>query len=75
MEYHPGDRFLLYTDGLVEAANERDEFFGVDGMAQELNSPNAAPRILRRMLTWAGYDRGRPQDDDLTLILIETAAE
>jgi phosphoserine phosphatase RsbU/P len=25
-----GDRFLLYTDGLVEAANEQDEFFGED---------------------------------------------
>jgi sigma-B regulation protein RsbU (phosphoserine phosphatase) len=71
LDFHPGDRFLLYTDGVTEAANERDEFFGTEPMAEELQAPACAGRILRRMSSWAGYDRGRSQDDDLTLILIE----
>lgn len=31
---HPGDRILLYTDGLIEARNAKGELFEVDRLAQ-----------------------------------------
>ncbi len=36
----PGDRLLLYTDGLLEAANGKGEFFGQEGLSSLLrNAP------------------------------------
>ena len=39
------DRFLLYTDGLIEAANRQDDMFGIDGVENALSS---SVRIDRR---------------------------
>ena len=69
---HPGDRFLLYTDGLAEAADQSGEFFGTDRLAAELRSTAALPpdsavdAILARIRAWQAS-----QDDDLTLILCD----
>jgi sigma-B regulation protein RsbU (phosphoserine phosphatase) len=73
-----GDRFLLYTDGLTEAANEKDEFFGYAGvteaLANAIGSTSAAfcDSLIASMERFSGRDRGRPSDDDLTLVVIDT---
>lgn len=73
----PGDRFLLYTDGLLEAANTADEFFGgarVHQMLEEtkhLGVEDSAISLLDGLRRFAGYDRGRMQEDDLTVIVLE----
>ena len=70
-----GDRFLLYTDGLVEAANEADEFFGKDRVRAVLADKTSAEpercagRLLDEVKHWAGHHRGRAPDDDLTLLV------
>lgn len=75
-----GDRFFLYTDGLVEAANQKDEFFGEERLRDALNDAGALPadacaaKILDRLADWAGYDRGRSQDDDLTVVVVDIMA-
>ncbi len=38
MPLDPGDRILLYTDGLIEARNAEGELFGIDRLAQEVGS-------------------------------------
>ncbi len=68
-----GDRLLLYTDGLVEAANAADELFGLErvktAVASSLPLPpaGAADALLRDVDAWSG----RPANDDLTLVLLD----
>ena len=73
---HPlqaGDRFLLYTDGLVDAANPAGDFFGVEGVkaavaaGPELTTERLADLILERTRSWAG----QAPADDLTLVLVD----
>ncbi|HEX6737827.1 MAG TPA: PP2C family protein-serine/threonine phosphatase [Vicinamibacteria bacterium] len=67
------DRFLLYTDGLVEAANARGEFFGVEGVAAAVAAGNGAgpaavtDRILEASLAWG---QGAAADD-LTVLMVD----
>jgi len=68
----PGDRFLLYTDGLVEAANAKGDFFGQDALSAVLRqtaelAPSAASdRIIAAVQQWSAS-----QDDDLTVLICD----
>lgn len=74
-----GDRFLLFTDGLLEAANEHNEFFGEDRLRQALlDSPTldtdqSVDFLLNELSRWSGYGRGRSQEDDFRVIVIDVA--
>jgi serine phosphatase RsbU (regulator of sigma subunit) len=67
------DRFLLYTDGLIEAANRSDDFFGIEGVedalasAASLAAAAAADAVLAAKEAWSGL----PPTDDLTLVVID----
>ena len=67
------DRFLLYTDGLIEAANRNDDFFGIEGVedalasAASLAAAAAADAVLAAKEAWSGL----PPTDDLTLVVID----
>jgi sigma-B regulation protein RsbU (phosphoserine phosphatase) len=74
---HPiqaGDRLLLYTDGLLEAANSSSEEFGSDRLAKLLkntaphNTEQAANHIVSALQQWS-----RTQNDDLTLLVCDYA--
>ncbi len=72
-----GDRILMYTDGIVEAFNEKDEEFG-DKRLKGLLSANAsrsaeefADLLLDEVRAWTGIGPGGSLDDDLTLIVID----
>lgn len=68
----PGDRFLLYTDGLVDAANAKGDFFGQDALSAVLRqtaelAPSAASdRIITAVQKWSAS-----QDDDLTVLICD----
>jgi phosphoserine phosphatase RsbU/P len=72
-----GDRFLLYTDGLIEAASTDEDLFGLDRLKVVLAhgsalQPNAAAdKLLDTIDAWSG----QPQGDDLTLVLVDWAPE
>src|SRR3974390_2142818 len=71
----PGDRFLLYTDGISEPENEVGEAFG-DRKLEEIVHDNlsvSADELSRHILTQLSSWRpaSTPQQDDLTLIVIE----
>lgn len=65
----PGDRFLLYTDGLTEAANENGDFFGDRRTRAALTGTLGLPveevlSVLReKVMQWAPSAQ-----DDLTLL-------
>jgi phosphoserine phosphatase RsbU/P len=67
-----GDRLLLYTDGIFEAANATEEQFGHERLVavlQEsagLTAEQAADLILSRVQKWSAS-----QDDDLTVIVCD----
>ena len=70
----PGDRLLLYTDGLVEARNAQGELFGEQALATALSETakltpdQAAEKIITLVGDWA-----TSQDDDLTLLVCDFA--
>jgi len=70
----PGDRLLLYTDGIIEAADARGEFFGNDALCsllretRALSATDAADRIIATVQKWA-----KSQDDDLTVLVCDYA--
>jgi len=80
MKLLPGDRCLLYTDGVSEAPNTAGEEFGGERLLQFF-SDNAelAPEVfcdalLARIEQWSGRrdgPGGKEQADDLTLLLVE----
>lgn len=69
-----GDLLILYTDGVVEAINERNEEFGFDRFCRIisdnmlLSSDQLVKKILREVRTFAGNE---PPYDDFTLLILK----
>ena len=71
MELKPGDRFFVYTDGVPEATNAAEEFYGTDRMIEALNeAPELEPEeLLSHMKEKVDVFVGEaPQFDDLTML-------
>jgi len=70
----PGDIMLLYSDGVVESLNDRDEQFGTDRLAQlieqkaGLSATELADRILESTYR---FSVGAPAQDDRTLVVLK----
>ena len=68
-----GDRVIIYTDGLTENFNSRQEMLGVDGLAAIVREASNLPlaemkqEILNRVAAW----RNGPAADDVSLVLVE----
>ena len=74
VEWEPGDRLFLYSDGLPEARNERGQPYGFDSLEHFLSqqaslSPNEMISILYETLDH--YRKGHPFDDDVTAIVVK----
>ena len=70
----PGDRLLLYTDGVVEARAADGEFFGVQRLAELVTREDAARRpaaeTLRRLShAILAHQEGTLQDDATTVLV------
>ncbi len=68
----PGDLFVGYTDGLVEASNEYGEEFGEERLRTVLLDYSVLPvesihrKIMESVQNWSG---GKELEDDMTLIV------
>lgn len=70
-ELHPGDSLFVYTDGIPEATNARNELFGTDRMLEALNrEPDAAPeQVLKNVRMGVNaFVQDAEQFDDLTML-------
>jgi serine phosphatase RsbU (regulator of sigma subunit) len=67
------DRFLLYTDGLIEASNADDDFFGLERLKASLTAATGlhSEGVTDDLLTTVDRWSGRPPGDDLTLVLVD----
>ena len=70
--FGPGDRLILYTDGITEARSDTDEEFGDDrllSMALE-HRACSAPALQARLVDAVATFTGRRFTDDATLIVL-----
>jgi len=73
----PGDRYVLYTDGVPEAANPSEEQFGVERFMRfiENNKHLGADQFVQTFLTelsrWSGQTAEQGQQDDITLLVVD----
>ena len=71
----PGDRVLLYTDGVVEARDTHGDLFGLERFAEYVIRATAAgspaPEVLRRLVHALLASKDSTLTDDATIMMIE----
>jgi sigma-B regulation protein RsbU (phosphoserine phosphatase) len=73
LQLSPGDKLVFYTDGIVEAMNEREEIFGFGRLqelvqaARNMSAETLLKEILEKVNQFAGE---AAQHDDLTAIVV-----
>ena len=69
----PGERVVLYTDGLTEVWNDRDEMLGMDGFTEIVRRHAALPlaEMKQAILRDVEAFRHGPATDDISLVLVE----
>ncbi len=76
----PGDRLFLYTDGVTEALNRKEELYGDDRLIETLNRPETREMSIDELVTYmkadlASYADGAEQADDITMLVLEIREE
>jgi len=72
-----GDRYVLYTDGVPEAANPSEEEFGVDRFMRfienhkHLGADQFVQTFLAELSRWSGQTAEQRQQDDITLLVVD----
>ena len=77
IKLHAGDLALFFTDGISEAMNDADDFFGEGRLAllieehAHLSSDELRERVLREVQAFVGT---APQHDDMTMVFLKVDA-
>jgi serine phosphatase RsbU (regulator of sigma subunit) len=78
-QLEPGDRLLMYSDGITEARNAHGEFFGeqrlVDFTGRAELAALPAPETLRRLTAAVLAHQGGRLQDDATLVLVDWSSD
>ena len=72
----PGDTFVLFSDGVSEAMNQADEFYGDDRLLAVLSAANgsAPTEVVTRVMTDVrAFTAGAKQSDDITVLVAQYA--
>jgi phosphoserine phosphatase RsbU/P len=73
----PGDRFFLYTDGILETANPAQEEFGTDRFMKFIETNNKLPAgpfadaLLLELARWLEQPPGEGHKDDISLLAVD----
>lgn len=68
----PGDRLVLFTDGVTEARSDKGEFFGHERVREVLEQVghSSAENIVQTFVDRLRVFRGSlPQADDITIVV------
>jgi len=73
----PGDALFLYTDGVTEALDSKNELFGEDRLTDALKTvaslgPHSICMVVRAAV--AAFSEGVPQADDITVLAVRYVA-
>ncbi len=74
LQLRPGDKIFVYTDGVPEATNVKNELFGTDRMIDAMNEDRYASveELLRNVRKAVSkFTSGAEQFDDLTMLAVE----
>lgn len=77
LPFRPGDRCILYTDGMLEARNGAQEEFGLSrflGFVEKQAHLAAAQLVnasLAELTRWSGKGESGPREDDITIIAVD----
>jgi phosphoserine phosphatase RsbU/P len=73
----PGDRSVIYTDGILETKNPSDEEFGTGRFMRLMETSHGVganqfvDALLEELSQWSEHPRGEGQQDDITLLVID----
>jgi len=74
MELSSGDRFLIFTDGLLEAMDSDRKFYGIKRLLKLMagDKANGPEKVLKTILDDVRvFIRSEPYHDDLTMLAME----
>jgi serine phosphatase RsbU (regulator of sigma subunit) len=73
----PGDKVVLYTDGILETKSPSEQEYGVDLLKGFLESNHNlrgdlfADSLLDELSNWSEHPKGQEQGDDITFLTID----
>jgi serine phosphatase RsbU (regulator of sigma subunit) len=74
VEYTPGDRVVLYTDGIIECTDPAGKEYGMRRFRRALQKlSDESPDVIVdgiKEAAWSFFD-GEPPEDDITLVIAE----
>ena len=78
IELKPGDRLLLYTDGITEAHNRANALYGTERLEKIMESTKDMPgeKALESILSdIEAFEDGAPRFDDITMVILTIIGE
>ena len=77
LRYGRGDRFFLYTDGILEATNGAGDIFGWERFKAAIVANSDRPsnalvdKLIDDLTAWSAKSSSAALDDDLTLVVVD----
>jgi sigma-B regulation protein RsbU (phosphoserine phosphatase) len=71
---NPGDRIVMFTDGITEAMDEKEEEFGDERVKTLIQKDPCltSQELLNKVVTEVeGFSAGSPQADDITMVIVK----
>jgi sigma-B regulation protein RsbU (phosphoserine phosphatase) len=73
-QLQPGDKLVMYSDGLTEARNSQGEFYGLKRLCEVVSqgaAVNCQDLHAGILLALGEFTQAAPQNDDISLVVLE----